>query len=82
MSKRFERSRADSIVAYLHASGIDPLAKTVPPSTNLFGGCSDPECCPQHSGRTAAGLPMMSIETKLSGCALSKLARRLTDRAS
>ena len=77
MSKRFIMEIATALVAHLHASGIDPEAKIVPPSTSLYGGCSDPGCCTQHPGVTAMGEPMASLETKVSGTQLHRIAVKL-----
>lgn len=75
MSNRFEARRAELLVAYLRATGLDREARTAPPSTSLNGGCSDPGHCPQHDGLTADGQPMLSVVSSLSNNALSDLAK-------
>lgn len=73
MSKRFVTPMAEEILRHLVASGMDPNARIVPPSTSLHGGCSDPGHCGQHSGRTWRGEEMVSIETRVSATKLHKI---------
>ena len=38
-----------------------PNATVVPPPPELNGGCSDPTCCVQHTGKHANGEEMVGI---------------------
>jgi hypothetical protein len=77
MSKRFRADRAAALAAMLRQSGEDATATTVAPTRGLNGGCSDPDHCPQHSGQTANGEPMLTVKTHVSGSRLNKLAKSL-----
>lgn len=76
MSKRFKEKNARVLVDELIARGLDVLAEVEPPSTSLFDGCGNPECCWQHSG-LVDGEPMLSVRTTISGSQLHRLAKEL-----
>jgi hypothetical protein len=74
MSNRFEATRAKALVDHLRSMGIE--ARVGAPDTSLHNGCSDPEHCQQHLGRTIAGKSMLSVVTSLSNTRLHKEAVR------
>jgi hypothetical protein len=72
MSNRFEAKRAVALVSHLKSIGID--ARTDQPDTSLHNGCSDPEHCEQHLGRTIDGRPMLSVISPVSNTRLHREA--------
>jgi hypothetical protein len=72
MSKRFERKVGERLCALLTGMGVP--CRVTPPRPELHSGCGSPTCCGRHPGVTHEGLPMVSLETPMSGRMLHRLA--------